>query len=823
MPRDNGSVRQSELTSRERAEFAQIARDNGTTSDPVVDSLVDAGVTRNKARSYAAEMRKRENGGVTALALALPNPAGPRSVPPDLSGIRSKEMAKFVGPGGLRDNKSRRKRDNKSFFHSKKRDNRSVTAFTNAQNQANAENLNVLYNRMPQPPLSPEGGGLTQQGRKAVADFYLNMGKGRGSKLTTTKAGKRNTRNLAAYAIADYGHTHADASVLPDWNLGAASADGAELIVGLVPYTGILTAGGAGGGNVVPVGPLTKPLFMALSGTNKVQTGRKARVGDKKMRQFIAKLSQTDPEAGAAALDMLNSSATRRRKISNAVIGRDGTVKKPAVYVEEPIVPTAAKSGMRYSAQRSWESIRDRGVARVTQLQKAILYAHRYARDEFTPEQQKQLDKLAKLAATSQEAFIDEVKRNNRSARRKGFMKRHNARHNAPVHRARHNQGGMDAKTIGYGIAGFAGGTVVGTLLNDLVVSKVSAAKLPVLGTAAIPTLVAAGLAADAYFSHTDRGYVFRRIPNIGLRYGLAAGLIFPMIARTYASKLLKLVKLDKIDSFYGSAPVSGFGLLPDASIYDTAFAQNGFGEYLTDRAAIALQAGQTGQSGFGEYLDFPLQAEEYASESGLGADAVVYPAQAGLSNYVRTLGEVPPSPATVFAAQAGLAGAGGARVVAATGVGSASDTAGELDAAYLDGVGIGPESVADFRKFAGVGGDDDSDDDFETDGEEMSDEDLAIEGLGAVPGASMMRMTQGTAAKAARIAQVQILGRSKRIPGTLIVAVLKTGRGRIPNVGGINPVPSSVDIPPAPAGQANFRPGGIFAETIFGGRGFMG
>jgi hypothetical protein len=297
----------------------------------------------------------------------------------------------------------------------------------------------------------------------------------------------------------------------------------------------------------------------------------------------------------------------------------------------------------------------------------------------------------------------------------------------------------------------------------------------------AIPTIVAAGLAADAYFSHSNRGFVFRRVQNIGLRYGLAAGLIFPMVARGLASKVLKFARLDKVDNFYGAAP-AGIG-----SIYDTAFENvSGAGEYLAE-------------NGFGEYL----------AESGLGAVNVTA-APAGLGYFVQANG----LGADVTAAPAGF---GAVSVRAA--VGSDEDTAGELDAAYLDG--MGEISVQDMRQFAG----DESDDDFDTDGEEMSDEDLAIEGLGAVPGASVLRMTPESASRAgqSRVAQVRILGRSKRVPGTLIVAITKTGYASLDKVGGIPRKPSSIGIPPAPGGQANFRPAGVFAETVFGGRGFMG
>ena len=173
-----------------------------------------------------------------------------------------------------------------------------------------------------------------------------------------------------------------------------------------------------------------------------------------------------------------------------------------------------------------------------------------------------------------------------------------------------------------------------------------------------------------------------------------------------------------------------------------------------------------------------------------------------------------------VMAAPAGFGAEGVPIRAASAGLGEDDDTAGDLDAAYLDGVG--EDFVDSMRAHEGFGADDDDGADADADSA-LSDEDLALEGFGAVPGQSVVRMTPSSAQRATRVAQVRVLGRSKRVPGTLLVAVLKTGRKVLPKIGGIPSRSSTVGIPPAPPGQANFRPGGVFAETIFGGRGFMG
>ena len=738
-PRDNGSVRSSALTPAERKAFTKIARDNGTSGDAVADALADAGITKSQARSLAAEMRKRENGGVTALALALPNPAGPRAIPPDLSGIRSSHMAKFTGR-----------------FAKKKRPNRSEKEYAQLRGQALKRNLPQLATRLDKhaEEIAENGLTLTDAGIIAAAEYYNETG--RLPKKMTDANERPVLRNIAADALAKKKRT-----------LNYKGAD-RPLMMGLVPYASVVMPSGKGRGRggprVINLGAKGKAIIAAALGTSGAQSGLKS--GGKKFDELM-ELHAELAAAGASPAALAKVIAAAEKVKSKASTMRAKREKIPGTKKYRTVKDSAGK--VVYEARKVRKSLSDAKAAAEAAL----------ASGEISQKLARRLLKAAgksdaesKVLASLDAAALSGRLRENRSIRR---------RKNAYVMRKRHNAGGFDAKTIGFGIAGFAGGTLVGTLLNDLVTSKISNAQIPGINMPAIPTIVAAGLAADAYFSHSNRGFIFRRVQNIGLRYGLAAGLIFPMVARGLASKVLKFARLGAVDNFYGVAP-AGIG-----SIYDTAFENvSGAGEYLAE-------------NGFGEYL----------AESGLGAVNVTA-APAGLGYFVQANG----LGADVTAAPAGF---GAVSVRAA--VGSDEDTAGELDAAYLDG--MGEISVQDMRQFAG----DESDDDFDTDGEEMSDEDLAIEGLGAVPGASVLRMTPESASRAgqSRVAQVRILGRSKRVPGTLIVAITKTGYASLDKVGGIPRKPSSIGIPPAPGGQANFRPAGVFAETVFGGRGFMG
>lgn len=813
-PRDNGSVRSSNLTPHERRLFAKIARENGSTADPVVDALADAGLNPNQARSFAAEMRKRENGGVTALALALPNPAGPRSIPPDLSAIRSrsKDMAKFIGRRGKRDNKKRDNksggftlpdisadelaRDNRSRY-GRKRNNRSLKKYDIDRTAAVSAQLPQLFSRrdevaseLAQDPLT-----LADNLQKAVATFYLDsMGKPRTEKFKTYTDSKgntkRNTRNLAAYDIEKGRTTATD----PEFG----TAVGKPLMIGLVPYTSILSTsrrgGGGGSSKVIDIGPNTLQNLLITRGSPKYLTGRK---GTKALRASLDQANELIAagyvEAGAFAREkalaeqMVNVRVVKTKAKRN----RQGVITKKAV-LESKKVPAGDLENLidpngrdrRARAFRGFTSGINDGKIRLSDARAIYKLA-----GETDP-------KFAALADLPDAELAAELRKN--SSSRRGphgrFLKKSARNNRHPIMRKRHNQGGLDAKTIGFGVAGFAAGTIVGTVANDY------AKKIPMVGGYA-PYLVAAGLAADAYFAHSNRGYIFKMIPNIGLRYGLAAGLIFPMVARGLASKVLNFAKLGMVDTFAGGAKsgTSGFG-----DIYDTAFedvegtgqylAESGLGQYLAE-SGLGVDV-TAAPAGFGEY-GVPVRAAsagvgQYLAESGLGVDVMAAPAGFGAEG-------VP-----VRAASAGL--------------GEDDDTAGELDAAYLDGVG--EDFVDSMRAHEGFGADDD---DSPSADSELSDEDLALEGFGATPGESVVRMTPSSAQRATRIAQVRVLGRSKRVPGTLLVAVLKTGRKVLPKVGGIPSRSSTVGIPPAPPGQANFRPGGIFAETIFGGRGFMG
>lgn len=796
-PRDNGSVKPSTLTSEERRSFEKIARQNAKIADPVVESLVDAGIPETKARGFAAEMRKRENAGVTGLALALPNPAGHRSVPPDLHSIRSGNMASFVG----RTHKKPKKNGGP-------RDNRSLKQFNEHRDTLDNLNAPTLIGRPITAAADQQANPLRadKAQMQAFANAYLRTG---GNKADTVKgytakarsqtrtsktgktytinykggpvAAKKNIRNLAAKAIA----AGQDRMVN---NTGKEL----DLYLTLVPYAGLVAdppqPGGFGGGadpvGPVPVGPQTRALLTKIIARSAQPSLSIQTLGQiKALQDVLPKLpaSARQPVEKQIAA-MANDPANMR------VIDPNSDIRQRIAAVQAALASNAAE--IEYSDVSALLRLGGNNY----QFADALAYYDNPTGATITYNRKdKKTGKTVQATrreARDQKAVIADIARNN------------------PRHNRRHNVGGMDATTIAGGAIAFVGGNVVGALASDAV-SKLT--DYSVMGIRVLPAAIGLGLGYDAYLSHANRGMLFRHIPNVGIRYGLAAGLILPMLARGVTSWGLSKIGLGKVDSLLSKPKaVSGFG-----DIYDTAFEDmSGTGEYIAE-SGLGEYIAESGLGGFGQAE--PQPAFVRAATAGLGGPGgtPVFPSTAGLGYFVAANGTDPniQDGTMVRAASAGFGGV--------------ADGSGDLNSPSFDGVGQAI-SVADMRKFAGVGEDDDDLDLSDTDG--MSDDDLDLEGLGEVANArtrgqiqDVVRMTPESAAKVARIAEVQILGRSQRVPGTFIVAIRNTTRGTLPPTGGFPTKPSSVSIPPAPGGQAVFRPAGVFAETVFGGRGFAG
>ena len=816
--RTNGAVNSSELTAAERRAFAKIARDNGHTGDAVVDALTDAGINQSQARSFAAEMRKRENAGVTALALALPNPAGPNAVPPKMSEIRSrKNMARFTKIKH-RDNLSRGQWDNRR---------KQVVQIDLPQ----LENEPALAEFLQNPENKPFGHALSlpKSQQVAISSRYLNTGKKKSVVVVNKKTGKttKSVRNAAAIALANNQDTFEN----------PRTGKVEKLHLALVPYVGPIKdrKGRAGRSSRVHVGPRTQQLLTAAIDDIKSSLGSEKSQSSTQLYQVL--------KAQADALKARNAPAA---EVDAAI--------QALQLAEKTLTKTAQKAAARQAAGKKSSALRiisakgavkaalaggeDAAAADIKRILKRVATIGR--RSGATPEQvargaeaQAILDagetkmtvmrnvggKLRKSRVTKPGEVVARLREN---------AAHHHHRDNGMIRRKRHNVGGMDAKTIGLGVVGFAGGTIVGTIATDAV------KKLPMVGGYA-PYLVAAGLAADAWYSHQNRGMIFKNIPNIGLRYGLAAGVIFPMIARGLASKLLNFARLGMVDNLLGGSKsgAAGFGAM---DIYDTAFedvsgtgeylAENGFGEYLAENGFGEYSSNEyssnemEGMEGLGEYLAMNgLGATVTAAPAGFGATVTAAPA--GFGEYLAESG----LGATVTAAPAGFGEINPAMVREFAGVGSDDDAAGLLDASDLDG--LGDDFSDDEEDLEGLGED-----------EGLSDEDLALEGLGAVAqarasgavssvqrvSAPMVQRLASSPSIRARLFDVRIVGRSQRVPGTFIVAVTRNlGKAKLPKPGSIEPRSGSVNISKAPSGQATFKPGGVFAETVFGGRGFRG
>jgi hypothetical protein len=424
-------------------------------------------------------------------------------------------------------------------------------------------------------------------------------------------------------------------------------------------------------------------------------------------------------------------------------------------------------------------------------------------------------------------------------------------RDNAYTHHVRDNGlvDGFTSLKIAPAVGGLAVGGLLGVPAANFVASK-SAMAVKVAGGVLGVYGLAAAASRDGVFMDRVKIAPSNDTHRSLLAFG-AIGLALPMLLeglRSWATDKLpaKFAKIGLDDA--PAAPAAGFGSIYDFAgtglyesvnpveqlkgygsfgedeledIDDVDPALEGLSAYVSE--AIALPP-KPGMSGFGEYV----QAQ------GLGAGVEI-----SVPSALRGLGEEI-DPEEMFAFE----GLGAGVTVTA---GNALTGFGE-DAEVRAGVaGFGATVMTET---AGFGEDDLDDDDLEDLsglGEaDMDDEDLDLEGLGAVAqrrsaarrmaasgratpaaraaaSAKLVRMTPSTINKIAssgkmrRVVSIRVLRKSTRVPNTFIVAIGKSRREAVPAPGAILKKPATMGINPAPTGQERFRPGGVFAENVFG------
>ena len=414
---------------------------------------------------------------------------------------------------------------------------------------------------------------------------------------------------------------------------------------------------------------------------------------------------------------------------------------------------------------------------------------------------------------------------------------------------------GLTSLAVLPAVGGLAAGALLGVPASNFVASKNKMAVKVAGGVLGVYGLAAA-VSPDGRLMDRVKIAPSNDTHRSLLAFG-AIGLALPMLfegLRDWATSKLPagFAKIGVSDP----APAAGFGSIysyAGTGMYESvdpvaqlsAFGEDSELDEIDDvdpalEGLSAYVAEQQGASGFGEYIAASgFGATAMMATAGFGEDGT----QISVPNYLNGLGED-----DMDGEDFDLEGLGEEidpeEMFAFEGLGEGvTVTAGNA----LTGLGLEIPGAAT----AGLGADDDLDDDDLEDlsglGEaDMDDEDLDLEGLGAVArrraaarraaasgrasrparaaaAAKIVRMTPSTINKIAssskmrRVVAIRVLRKSTRVPNTFIVAIGKSKREAVPAPGAILRKPNTMGINPAPVGQERFQPGGVFAENVFG------
>lgn len=861
--RSNGSeVEPRPLTDHERREFQRLIRANGDAT-PTLDEL---------DRTALSAAHKRDNAGVTGLVLARPNPTDRHTAS---ASQRSSSMAKF----------GRKKRDNRytqsevGKLHGAYATAGLPVAVSQEATWAPPEGLNAetmaalagafygMKNRRDiQNPAAlglgfSAGGEMGPDGRtrgKRTQNYYLNQlrqGNHAAQVAVPQADGTVQVQSLPLYL-----------SMRPQ--AGPVFPDGTADLIIAHGRDGSARARKRGVTNAVKLDSasvnLLKTLNARLSGTDsqkvrgaaptqallndilkKVTLDEAATQNElRRLAAHVRDLKKQHVKAGPkggggfniddiapgllAIVPQQKWSAAQRAAMQPHIDARRvAKVKKTPEQIAAARAAGAQKAAATRAANKSAKSAKraERKAAKAAAPATtaiATVSAEQRAMEQGTP---------AGVAATGKRNRKG-AKRDNRLAKRDN-RKRDNGLAISPVP-------GIVALLVGIG-----GGVPV----SNLAIAKIGEMPTKIVGGA----LVAYGV-ASAFADNGKLGAMTIAPASKNVRSaisGLAIGLGIPMLFNSFVRGLVAKVSPSFANMGAAAAlPAAGVG-----SIYDTAF--EGTGEY------IAAQ-------GFGDDgSDFDIDdvgpelmgTGDYIAAEGLGAYIGEQAGTQGLG--------VDIDPEEMFAFEGmGLdipgSATAGLGVVVEAGNGASGFGAEVRPATWLEGVSIssgvaGDDEDEDDDDLDGLGEDDDDEDD-DLDGlgglgeADMSDDDLDLEGLGALgaakrrakslvrkhgknaprkaksaAGMKIVRMTPATlekisnSSKLRRVVAVRVLRKSTRVPNTFIVAIGRSKNEKLPAPGGILRKPSTEGIRPAPKGQEAFRPGGIFAETVFGGRGFNG
>lgn len=812
--RSYGQTDSSGLSHVERksiSNYISHSRDNGqsgqghkVTLDSEVQSLMRAGVSESTARQLIGNLKgERDNPGVSTLALALPNPGGVGVRPPNLDEIRRNGMEDKMAKRKLSQAQKEALARGREALQAM-RDNISKSNFKKLQAKGEAVTLDVPgYYR----------GVKKKEGLLPYTEVLARKTAKAGSKVMERTIPVGNYVDLldadgkpvmgAGGKVKKIRQGNAvDADGKPVLKtIRTAYAKKLDAIANPEKYVVVykrreslqpLTEDGERGQGVkkeksaadnAHISKLIKELKAQINEFKKPKQASDLKgLTEKETKDYIARNQKKLQKIADGTLKTFNRMTERLARLEESLKAAEGTPiprAHTADYVKPSRTPLTEEQKAATKAKQEARKALRKEVTTLIQI----------SEDLGKPVTSITLDDLLTVRKSPEyqsreiQAQIDAL-----IEQKRALASRDNG----------YDRDNITLKSGLYGVASFVGGSLAGVVVTNGVHNLASRAGLKSTTADYITKGVGALLAVDLFMSMRDnRGYLFHRIEDRGVRIGLAAGLILPMIARGFVGDMLSKYEFGrKINTF----------LLPDAS---AAVAK-----------AAAAAASATPASGFGSIYDLAFDEVELPT-SGVGVD--VNEAVAGMGRYVtgaEGVGRYVTGAEGVGRYVTGTSGLGVnvSEAFAGVGVNATEALAGQQPSfrtggtVFRDGLrGLGADEAFDILSEL---------ENFD----DLSDDDQYMEGVGAVSrgekavyaSAADAQKIKSALATAGREVALTFLRPSNVRPNTYIVIVSRPGAESAKKaLSQMTQVPSSQPIPPTTLPNA-IMTRGVFGKPMF-------
>ena len=816
MSRSYGQTDSSGLSHVERdsiSNYISHSRDNGqsgqghkVTLDSEVQSLMRAGVSESTARQLIGNLKsERDNPGVSTLALALPNPGGVGVRPPNLDEIRRNGMEDKMAKRKLSQAQKEALARGRAALQSMRehgrehgRDNITKSNFKKLQERGEAVTLDVpgFYRgvKKKEGPLSYQEvlrrkvakAKSTATERTIPVGNYVETVDEKGKKRKVRQGNALNPDGTPQMRTIRTAYAKKLEASQPE------NADKYVVVYKRRESLQPLTEDGERGQGVkkeksaadnAHINKLIKELKAEIAAFKRpVRASDIKGLSAKETADYVARNEKKLQKIADGTLKRFNLMTERLARLEGSLAAAEGTpiprahtfgYEKPSrtPLTDEQKAATKARQAARKARLKEAATL----IRVAEDLGKSI--------ETITIKDLSEIKDSPEYQSREIQAEIDAliVKKRALGSRDNGY------------HMDRDN---ITLKSGLYGVASFVGGSLAGVVVTNGVHNLASRAGLKSKTADYITKGVGALLAIDLFLSLRDnRGHLFHRIEDRGVRIGLAAGLILPMIARGFVGDMLSKYEFGrKINTF----------LLPDASAAVSA-------------AAAAAAATPASASGFGSIYDLAFDEVELPT-SGVGVD--VSEGVAGMGRYVtgaQGVGRYVTGAEGMGRYVTGTSGLG-VNVSEALGVNATEALAGQQPSfrtggtVFRDGLrGLGADEAFDILS------------ELES-FDDLSDDDQYMEGIGAVSrgekavyaSSSDAQKIKSALATAGREVALTFLRPSNVRPNTYIVIVSRPGAETAKQaLSQMTQVPSSQPIPPTTLPNA-IMTRGVFGKPMF-------